>query len=145
VVAPRRQARNAQYTGENVNASACSGSPLMGNMPPPRMICGISTYGSRAFARSGLETQAERNSPNATPVSETSVKNAKRRGAGPTALVGSILEFTDDDRTFLTTWFRFYSVAPAVFDIAEMLCAAGSAAAEELDELFQDSFRSDGL
>ena len=72
-------------------------------------------------------------------VTETNVKDAKRRGAGPDDLVGSIASFTDDDRRFLTAWFRLFPVAPEVLDIAEMLCEQGSAASAELDDLFLDA------
>ena len=72
-------------------------------------------------------------------VTETDVKNAKRRGAEPEDLAGSITELTDDDRRFLTTWFGFGSIVPEVFDIAWMLCEPGSAAEAELDELFEDA------
>ena len=64
-------------------------------------------------------------------------KNAKRRGAEPAALAGSIATLTDGDRAFLTSWFAFHTIAPEVFDIAEMLCEPGLA--EELDEIFDDS------
>ena len=72
-------------------------------------------------------------------VTETNVKDAKRRGAGPDDLVGSIASLTDDDRRFLTAWFRLFPVAPEVLDIAEMLCEQGSAASAELDDLFLDA------
>jgi len=72
-------------------------------------------------------------------ITEMDVKNAKRRGTGPAELAGSIATLTDDDRRFLMSWFGFYSIAPEVCDIAEMLCARGSAATEELDELFDDA------
>ena len=72
-------------------------------------------------------------------VTETNVKDAKRRGAGPDDLVDSIASFTDDDRRFLTAWFRLFPVAPEVLDIAEMLCEQGSAASAELDDLFLDA------
>ena len=72
-------------------------------------------------------------------VTETNVKDAKRRGAGPDDLVGSIASFTDDDRRFLTAWFRLFPVVPEVLDIAEMLCEQGSAASAELDDLFLDA------
>ena len=72
-------------------------------------------------------------------VTETNVKDAKRRGAGPADLVGCIATLTDDDRRFLTAWFCFFPIAPEVLDIAEMLCEQGSAAAAELDELFLDA------
>ena len=51
----------------------------------------------------------------------------------------SIASFTDDDRRFLTAWFRLFPVAPEVLDIAEMLCEQGSAASAELDDLFLDA------
>ena len=72
-------------------------------------------------------------------VTETNVKDAKRRGAGPDDLAGSIASLTDDDRRFLTAWFRLFPVAPEVFDVAEMLCEQGSAASAELDDLFLDA------
>ena len=72
-------------------------------------------------------------------VTETNVKDAKRRGAGPDDLVDSIASLTDDDRRFLTAWFRLFPVAPEVLDIAEMLCEQGSAASAELDDLFLDA------
>ena len=46
---------------------------------------------------------------------------------------------TDDDRRFLTAWFRLFPVAPEVLDIAEILCEQGSAASAELDDLFLDA------
>jgi hypothetical protein len=72
-------------------------------------------------------------------INEMKVKNTKRRGAGPTALIGSITAFTDDDQRFLTAWLDFHRIAPEVFDIAEMICSPGSAAAEELEDLLRDS------
>ena len=75
-------------------------------------------------------------------VTETNVKDAKRRGVGPVDLVDSITSLTDDDRRFLTAWFRLFPVAPEVLDIAEMLCKQGSAASAELDELFSMRQRS---
>ena len=72
-------------------------------------------------------------------VTETHVKDAKRRGVGPDDLVGSIASLTDDDRRFLTAWFRLFPVAPEVLGIAEMLCEQGSAALAELDDLFLDA------
>ena len=72
-------------------------------------------------------------------VTETNVKDAKRRGAGPNDLVQSIASFTDDDRRLLAAWFRLFPVAPEVLDIAEMLCEQGSAASAELDDLFLDA------
>ena len=72
-------------------------------------------------------------------VTETNVKDAKRRGVGPGDLVGSIASLTDDDRRFLTAWFRLFPVAPEVLGIAEMLCEPGSAASAELDDLFLDA------
>jgi hypothetical protein len=73
-------------------------------------------------------------------ITETQVKNARRRGAGPDELAGSIATLTDDDRRFLTAWLAFYTLVPKVLDIAEMLCAPGSAAAGEIDDLFYDAF-----
>ena len=72
-------------------------------------------------------------------VTETKVKDAKRRGAGPDDLVHSIASFTDDDRTFLTAWFRLFPVAPEALDVAEMLCEQGSPASPEIDDLFLDA------
>jgi hypothetical protein len=72
-------------------------------------------------------------------VSETDVKNAKRRGAGPEELDGSITALTDDDRRFLVTWLGFSPIVPDTFDTVWRLCAPGSAAADELDELFEDA------
>ena len=72
-------------------------------------------------------------------VTESNVKDAKRRGAGPEELAGCITELDDDDRRFLMTWFGFSSIVPETFEIAAMLCAPGSAAEAELDELFEDS------
>jgi hypothetical protein len=72
-------------------------------------------------------------------VTETHVKDAKRRGVGPDDLVDSIASLTDDDRRFLTAWFRLFPVAPEVLGIAEMLCEPGSAASAELDDLFLDT------
>jgi hypothetical protein len=72
-------------------------------------------------------------------VTETSVKDAKRRGAGPDDLANCIASLTDDDRRFLTAWFRLFPVAPEVLDIAEKLCEPGSAASAELDDLFLDA------
>jgi hypothetical protein len=72
-------------------------------------------------------------------VTETTAKDAKRRGAGPDDLVHSIASFTDDDRRFLTAWFSLFPAAPEVLDIAEMICEQGSAASAELDDLFLDA------
>ena len=72
-----------------------------------------------------------------TVITETDVKNAKRRGVDLACLAGSILELGDDDRQFLVTWFGFYTIAPETFDIAAQLCAPGSAAEAELDDLFE--------
>ena len=72
-------------------------------------------------------------------VTETKVKDAKRRGAGPDDLVDSIASFTDEDRRFLTALFHLFPVAPEVLDIAEMICEQGSAASAELDDLFLDA------
>ena len=72
-------------------------------------------------------------------LTETNVKDAKRRGVGPDDLVDSIASLTDDDRRFLTVWFRLFPVAPEVLDIAETLCEQGSAASAELDDLFLDA------
>jgi hypothetical protein len=72
-------------------------------------------------------------------VTETDVKNAKRRGAEPERLAGCITELTDDDRQFLTPWFGFHTIVPEAFDIAWKLFKPGSAAATELDELFEDA------
>ena len=72
-------------------------------------------------------------------VTETHVKDAKRRGVGPDDLVDSIASLTDDDRRFLTAWFRLFPVAPEVLGIAEMLCEQGSVASAELDDLFLDA------
>ena len=66
------------------------------------------------------------------------VKDAKRRGVGPDDLIGCIASLVDDDRRFLTAWFRLFPVAPEVLDIAETLCEQGSASAE-LDDLFLDA------
>ncbi len=72
-------------------------------------------------------------------ITETDVKNAKRRGAGTGTLAGCIAELNDDDRRFLHSWFRFHTIVPEALDIAERLCAPGSTAAVELEELFQDA------
>jgi len=72
-------------------------------------------------------------------VTETKVKDAKRRGKRPDDLVDSIASFTDHDRRFLTAWFRLFPVAPEVLDIAEMICKQGSTASDELDDLFLDA------
>ena len=69
-------------------------------------------------------------------VTETKVKDAKRRGAGPDDLVDSIASFTDEERRFLTALFHLFPVAPEVLDIAEMICEEGSAASDEIDDLF---------
>ena len=71
-------------------------------------------------------------------ITETNVKNAKRRGMKPEDLAGCITELTDDDRRFLIAWLGFHPIVPEAFEIAEMLCEPGSRAAEELDELFED-------
>ena len=75
-------------------------------------------------------------------VTETNVKDAKRRGVGTDDLVDSIASLTDDDRRFLTAWLRLFPVAAEVLDIAEMLCEPGSAASAELDDLFLDATAS---
>jgi hypothetical protein len=72
-------------------------------------------------------------------VTEANVKDAKRRGAGPEKLTGCITELTDDDRRFLTTWFAFRGIVPEAFDMVWRLCAPGSMAAGELDDLFEDA------
>ena len=71
-------------------------------------------------------------------ITETNVKDAKRRGMKPEDMVGCITELTDDDRRFLVAWLGFHPIVPEAFEIAEMLCEPGSRAAEELDELFED-------
>ena len=76
-------------------------------------------------------------------VTETDVKDAKRRGAGPEQLAGCITELNDDDRRFLTTWFGFRPIVPEVFEIAWMLCTPGSAAAGELDDLLDDAMQEE--
>ena len=75
-------------------------------------------------------------------VTETNVKDAKRRGAGLASLAGCITEFSDDDRSFLIAWFGFHPIVPEAFEILEQLCQPGSAAEAELDELFEDSLAS---
>jgi hypothetical protein len=72
-------------------------------------------------------------------VTETDIKNAKRRGAGPEELAGCITALTDDDRRFLIAWFGFHTIMLEAFDIAERLCKPDSMAAKELDELFDDA------
>jgi hypothetical protein len=72
-------------------------------------------------------------------VTETNVKDAKRRGAGPDGLVHSISSLTDDERRFLTALLCFFPIAPEVLDIAETLCGQGSPASAELDDLFLDA------
>jgi hypothetical protein len=72
-------------------------------------------------------------------VTETNVKDAKRRGAGPIDLVNSIASLTDEDRRFLTAWFGLFPIAPEVLDVAAVLCKPGSAAAAQLEELFLDA------
>jgi hypothetical protein len=72
-------------------------------------------------------------------VTESDVKNAKRRGAVVQDLAGSITDLSDEDRHFIVTLFSFGSIMPDVFDMAWDLCKPGSAAEEELDELFLDS------
>jgi hypothetical protein len=69
-------------------------------------------------------------------ITEMDLKNAKRRGARPDAMIHSISRFTDGDRGFLAEWFKLFPVAPDVLDVMELLCAPGSAAAGELDSLF---------
>jgi hypothetical protein len=76
-------------------------------------------------------------------VTETNVKDAKRRGAGPDGLVHSISSFTDDDRRFLTACLCFFPVAPEVLAVTEMLCGQGSPASAELDDLFLDAMAFD--
>jgi hypothetical protein len=76
-------------------------------------------------------------------VTETQVKNARRRGAEPGELAGSIAMLTDDDRRFLTAWLGFYTLVPEVLDIAVMLCAPESTAAGEIDDLFDDAIEPD--
>jgi hypothetical protein len=72
-------------------------------------------------------------------VTEMTVKDAKRRGTRAEGLMGCITELTDDDRRFLVTWFGFSSIVPEVLEIAWNLCARGSMAEAELDELFDDA------
>jgi hypothetical protein len=72
-------------------------------------------------------------------VTETNVKDAKRRGTGPDGLVHSISSLTDDDRKFLTALLCFFPVAPEVLDMTETLCGQGSPASAELDDLFLDA------
>ena len=76
-------------------------------------------------------------------ITETNVKDAKRRGAGPEQLAGCITELNDDDRRFLTTWFGFRPIVPEAFEIAWMLCTPGSAAAGELDDLLDDAMQEE--
>ena len=68
-------------------------------------------------------------------VTATDVKNAKRRGAGPSELAGSIVTLTDDDRRFLAQWLAFHTIVPEVSDIAWMLVEPGSTAAADLEDL----------
>jgi hypothetical protein len=76
-------------------------------------------------------------------VTETNVKDAKRRGAGPDGLVDSISSLTDDDRRFLTALLCFFPVAPEVLDVTETLCGQGSPSSVELDDLFLDAMAFD--
>jgi hypothetical protein len=72
-------------------------------------------------------------------VTETNVKDAKRRGVGPDGLVHSISSLTDDDRRFLTALLCFFPIAPEVLDMIETLCGQLSPASAELDDLFVDA------
>jgi hypothetical protein len=76
-------------------------------------------------------------------VTETNVKDAKRRGAGPDGLVHSISSLTNDDRRFLTALLCFFPVAPEVLDMTETLCGQGSPSSAELDDLFLDAMAFD--
>ncbi len=50
-------------------------------------------------------------------VTESNVKDAKRRGAKPEDLADSITELSDEDRHFIVTLFGFGSIMPDVFDM----------------------------
>ena len=71
-------------------------------------------------------------------VTDSDIKNAKRRGARPEDLTGSITELCDDDRRFLEVWFGFSPIVPDATDMVWNLCKPGSTAEMELDELFED-------
>ena len=81
----------------------------------------------------------EPNLSRAAPAPLKSGKDRRLRARVNPDLVDSIASFTDDDRRFLTAWFRLFPVAPEVLDIAEMICEQGSAASAELDDLFIDA------
>ena len=76
-------------------------------------------------------------------ITETDVKNAKRRGTGAGELAGCITQLNDDDRRFLMTWFSFRPIVREAFEIAAMLCAPTSQAADELDDLLDDAMREE--
>jgi hypothetical protein len=67
-------------------------------------------------------------------ITKTTVKNARRRGAGPGALVGCLTTLNKEDESFLLKWLRFNTIAETS-DIVWMLVAPGSAAAEALEDL----------
>ena len=72
-------------------------------------------------------------------ITETDLKNAKRRGADPADLAGSITELSEDDRRFLVSWFSFHGIVPNAVDIVRRLCAPGSAAELDLDGLLEEA------
>lgn len=56
---------------------------------------------------------------------------------------GALAPLLFENQSFLTTRLQLFSVAPEVLDIAEMICAKGSAAAEELEDLLLDAMTFD--
>jgi hypothetical protein len=67
-------------------------------------------------------------------LTKMNVKDARRRGAGPNALVGSLTALNKEDESFLLKWLRFNTIAETT-KIARMLVAPGSAAAETLNSI----------
>ena len=66
------------------------------------------------------------------PINETNVKDAKRRGAGPDKLQGSIAYFTSEDEAFACALLRWRIEA---WDVLRELCMPGSQAAMRVEDL----------
>ena len=66
------------------------------------------------------------------PISETNVKDAKRRGAGPDKLQGSIAYFTFEDEAFARALLSWRIEA---WDVLKELCKPGSQAAMRVEAI----------
>ena len=105
-----------------------------------RLECAVHILTSRSFLateRPNLTARAARLMAALTgkTINEMAVKNARRRGAGPSNLRGSIHDLSADDRAFLGRWLGLGSIFPEVLEVASMLCANDSPAAFELAEI----------